>query len=520
MTALLPSAREVFVNPDGTPSRSFYSYLLQQTRDAGGSGDSLAQVELDVSTLAKRLGAEDGKPSSVSYPVFQFQGFTSLFAAQNGSVVSLSLQNDSAAPGNSYCYGTGTDGTKGWLPISQAIAGSSTITATVGADGVTTLTLPNVSVTSGGTLKKRAFDAQGRLSQEAAATTDDLSEGASNLYFTSARVLATTLTGLSTGTSTPVSATDSVLVGIGKLQAQVNTNATAISGKEPAIASGTTAQYWRGDKTWRDFATDVRAAVLTGLSTATSAVIAATDTVLGALGKLQAQITDNLLPQGYIDGLKMVWVSGTALTVTTGAAYIPILGKVLRVNSDIAKTGLVLPASTWCHVYLYSNAGAPDIELSTTAPDVPYNGTARTKSGDNTRRYLFSIITDASGNIANVIHLPGNTVLYRGSWTRVLSNGTATTATAVSLAATIPVTAVVARMKASNNSSATAFTIRAHNGSSFVPFTNIEIAPSGGFSFAILDVPATSSNGVQYNYLASPGTTGAYIDIAGYIFER
>ena len=118
MTALLPSARETFVNPDGTPSRSFYSYLLQQSRDAGGSGDSLAQVELDVSTLAKRLGAEDGKPSSVSYPVFQFQGFTSLFAAQNGSVVSLSLQNDSAAPGNSYCYGTGTDGTKGWFPIS------------------------------------------------------------------------------------------------------------------------------------------------------------------------------------------------------------------------------------------------------------------------------------------------------------------------------------------------------------------------------------------------------------------
>jgi len=61
-------------------------------------------------------------------------------------------------------------------------------------------------------------------------------------------------------------------------------------GAEPAIAAGTTAQYRRGDKTWRDFATDVRAAVLTGLSTATSTVITATDTVLGALGKLQAQI--------------------------------------------------------------------------------------------------------------------------------------------------------------------------------------------------------------------------------------
>lgn len=65
-------------------------------------------------------------------------------------------------------------------------------------------------------------------------------------------------------------------------------------GKEPSIASGTTAQYWRGDKSWRDFATDVRATVLTGLSTATNALIVATDTILVALGKLQAQISANL----------------------------------------------------------------------------------------------------------------------------------------------------------------------------------------------------------------------------------
>lgn len=64
--------------------------------------------------------------------------------------------------------------------------------------------------------------------------------------------------------------------------------------KEPPITAGTTAQYWRGDKTWRDFATDVRGAVLTGLSTATNAVVTATDTVLQAIGKLQKQITDHL----------------------------------------------------------------------------------------------------------------------------------------------------------------------------------------------------------------------------------
>lgn len=64
-----------------------------------------------------------------------------------------------------------------------------------------------------------------------------------------------------------------------------------IAEKEPGITAGTASQFWRGDKSWRDFATDVRASVLTGLSTATNAAIAATDTVLAAVGKLQAQVT-------------------------------------------------------------------------------------------------------------------------------------------------------------------------------------------------------------------------------------
>ncbi|MGN5592557.1 phage tail-collar fiber domain-containing protein [Stutzerimonas nitrititolerans] len=61
--------------------------------------------------------------------------------------------------------------------------------------------------------------------------------------------------------------------------------------KEPAIAPGTAGQYWRGNKTWRDFATDVRAAVLSGLSIASATAVAATDSLLTAIGKLQAQIT-------------------------------------------------------------------------------------------------------------------------------------------------------------------------------------------------------------------------------------
>ncbi len=61
--------------------------------------------------------------------------------------------------------------------------------------------------------------------------------------------------------------------------------------KEPTIAPGTTAQFWRGDKTWQDLPKFIRDTAIAGVSFATNAAIAATDSVLNALGKLQAQIT-------------------------------------------------------------------------------------------------------------------------------------------------------------------------------------------------------------------------------------
>lgn len=76
-----------------------------------------------------------------------------------------------------------------------------------------------------------------------------------------------------------------------------------LNGKEPTITAGTTAQYWRGDKTFQTLDTlvvtentnlyfteaRVRATVLSGLSI-TGSTITAADSVLTAFGKLQNQI--------------------------------------------------------------------------------------------------------------------------------------------------------------------------------------------------------------------------------------
>lgn len=91
---------------------------------------------------------------------------------------------------------------------------------------------------------------------------------------------------------------------------------TTVAGKEPAITAGTIAQYWRGDKTWSSFATDVLATVLNGFSTATGTAVVSTDSIVVAMGKLQAQITAAL---AYVD---------TAIT-TERSAIANLLNKTL-----------------------------------------------------------------------------------------------------------------------------------------------------------------------------------------------
>ena len=146
--------------------------------------------------------------------------------------------------------------------------------------------------------------------------------------------------------------------------ANITINAVDSTAREAAITAGTTSQYWRGDKTWRDFFADVRAATLTGLSTATNAVVSATDTVLGALGKLQKQVSDNL----------------TTLTSHTGSTSNPHgvtktqvgLGNVDN-TSDAAK-----PVSTATQTALNLKANSvttvEESDIGTGPDEVPLNG--------------------------------------------------------------------------------------------------------------------------------------------------
>ena len=94
-------------------------------------------------------------------------------------------------------------------------------------------------------------------------STDAVTEWSTNLYFTTARVLGTLLAGLSTATSTAITATDSVLSAMGKLQAQLTSGVVHIGGVETVTGAKTfsaTTTFSSGTNipmTWGNYKIDV-----------------------------------------------------------------------------------------------------------------------------------------------------------------------------------------------------------------------------------------------------------------------
>ena len=122
-----------------------------------------------------------------------------------------------------------------------------------------------------------------------------------------ATVLATVLTGISFATGTAITAADTVLSALGKLQKQITDlgtskyDASNPNGYETPsqLDARDTANRARANHTGTqiastisDFASTVRSVVLTGISFASAVDVIATDTILQAIGKLQAKFTE------------------------------------------------------------------------------------------------------------------------------------------------------------------------------------------------------------------------------------
>lgn len=227
--AYQPGQGEPIADSAGRVTRVWANYFaklaLVQT------SDELRDLYL---ALAERVGKlEDGQALTII-------GRDSVRTVGTGQV-EIQLVGDEDAPGSTEYYGTNAAGEKGFHPVADAIEVEVTeLTKAVGLDGITTLGLadvpdsgtgtlqaitvdskgrvtgtkdatitgtagqiavangnassglPTISLVDvpdagGGTLQKTQFDAKGRKTGTSAATTDNLPEGSTNLYYTDTR---------------------------------------------------------------------------------------------------------------------------------------------------------------------------------------------------------------------------------------------------------------------------------------------------------------------------------------------
>lgn len=130
-------------------------------------------------------------------------------------------------------------------------------------------------------------------------------------------VLASSLTGINLTLGTAVTAADTVLIAIGKLQKQITDAATNLAG-------------------------NVRATMLTGYVTGSNVVLNSTDTVLAAFGKLQAQITG--MATSKLDATANAVSASKLQTARTIALGGDLTGSVAFDGSDNALLNAALPA--------------------------------------------------------------------------------------------------------------------------------------------------------------------------------
>jgi len=227
------------------------------------------------------------------------------------------------------------------------------------------------------------------------------------------------------------------------------------------------------------------------------------------------------IPGDYISGLKIIWNSTTSISVSNGSAVIPSTGILENIPSTLTLSSLSLSASTFYHVYLYDNAGTAAIECVSTAPASPYIGTARSKTGDITRRYIGSVRTTTGGAILNFYHDSNNNeVMYlvdiNDASLFVLNGGTAASLTSISLASGVPSTARLATIFGEN----TANQLLILTNSSVSPSTAVLAFMRPVDQTVNFNIPTDSSQAIQYRYTGSPGSGGAFIWITGYRYER
>lgn len=230
-----------------------------------------------------------------------------------------------------------------------------------------------------------------------------------------------------------------------------------------------------------------------------------------------------------------VAMDGLTVSVGPGVCYTP---DTIRLISDgTASVTLSSPMiNTWYHAYAFQGAdGTLALEVVATAPSAPYQGTARTKTGDTTRRYLGSMYVGSGGKIRPFRHAlagdVGNRILFDASTTAgsvpnpILSGLVATTVQTLPLNPILPLTAKEAICQVANMSNR--FVYISRPGMADPSVTNFQVM-AGPSACPIADIMLDDSQRMTV-ILSANGLLGAILAILsgsltiyslGYTYDR
>ncbi|WP_337053984.1 hypothetical protein [Pseudoxanthomonas sp. USHLN014] len=156
-SAALPRAQSAIADQSGRPTREWYTYFLE-LRDSAGLTPA-QQQQLD--DLAARVEALEGNGGSGG--TIQGVGSIITYGAPPG-IIQITLEGDSDAPGNTWYYGTGPDGTRAWYSLADGFSVTADLTKAVdGTTGVTTYGLADLANSGAGALLAITRDAKGRV---------------------------------------------------------------------------------------------------------------------------------------------------------------------------------------------------------------------------------------------------------------------------------------------------------------------------------------------------------------------
>lgn len=182
----IPKPNSPVLDTNGHLAREWYDYLRRNL-----SSDDLSSIEQQIRELDARVAAVDNSNFVPKSTKILGNGSVQTLGNLAQGVVTVTLVGDSESPGLTFYYGTDEAGNKGWFALSDAFQVTSDLTKTVDSGGISTYGLADLPNSGTGTaVYKTTRDAKGRTSGQVAATTDDLPEGSSNLYFTNARAAA------------------------------------------------------------------------------------------------------------------------------------------------------------------------------------------------------------------------------------------------------------------------------------------------------------------------------------------